>query len=77
MVALSLEVESVDPDRRTARVVIGEDDLGLLNNALNEVCNGVDIAEGEFATRLGADRDDARALLAEVSELLDALEARS
>jgi hypothetical protein len=74
---LSLEVESIDTAGHTARVVIGEDDLALLNNALNEVCNGVDIDEGEFATRLGADREDARALLAELSELLDALEARS
>ena len=74
---MSLEVESIDTDGRTARVVIGEDDLVLLNNALNEVCNGVDIDEAEFATRLGAERTAARALLDELSELLDALEARS
>ena len=38
-------------------------ELTLLSNALNEVCNGVQISEAEFATRLGASREDARRLL--------------
>lgn len=38
-------------------------ELTLLSNALNEVCNGADIDDAEFATRLGAERDELRQLL--------------
>ena len=40
-----------------------EDELILINNALNEVCNGVDIADFEFDTRIGTSREKALALL--------------
>jgi hypothetical protein len=46
-------------------------ELTLLNNALNEVCNGVEIEEWEFSTRLGASRDEARELLQRIHTLLD------
>jgi hypothetical protein len=36
-------------------------ELVILQNALNEVCNGLDIPE--FSTRLGADRNEAMRLL--------------
>ena len=65
--------EHVDDQARTARVVLGEDELRLIVNALNEVCNGVEIEDFEFFTRLGADRDEARALLAAVAVIRDAL----
>ena len=42
---------------------ISRSELVLINNALNEVCNGVDISDSEFQTRLGMSRDDARGLL--------------
>jgi hypothetical protein len=38
-------------------------ELLLINNALNELCNGFDIDEKEFSTRLGFSRDEARRLL--------------
>ena len=42
-------------------------ELALINNALNEVCNGVHLAhDGEFSTRLGHSRKAAKQLLAEV-----------
>jgi hypothetical protein len=47
---------------------VSTSDLVLLNNALNEVCNGVHIPDGEFATRLGSDRTAARELLERVSD---------
>lgn len=65
--------EHVDGQARTARLVLDEDELVLIANALNEVCNGVEIEDFEFSTRLGADRDEARALLAAVGVVLDAL----
>ena len=48
------------------------DELRLVNNALNEVCNGVSDLDddGEFATRLGASREDGRRLLREVGDIL-------
>lgn len=45
-------------------------DLLLINNALNEVCNGVRIDDFEFETRLGVSRDEARQLLRRVSDRL-------
>jgi hypothetical protein len=39
----------------------------LVNNALNEVCNGIEIPA--FSTRLGATKSEARQLLAEVHAL--------
>lgn len=45
-----------------------KDELGIINNALNEVCNGVDL-EGEFDTRMGCTVEEARAVLAKVHAL--------
>jgi hypothetical protein len=42
-------------------------ELALINNALNEVTNGLHIEDWEFETRLGASREEARSLLSEVS----------
>ena len=46
------------------------DELVMLNNALNEVCNGVRIAETEFQTRLGWDRAALRELLDQINSVL-------
>lgn len=56
-----------------ATVRLSSDELTLLNNALNEVCNGVAIEDAEFATRLGASREEARVLLTEVGQAVDSL----
>jgi hypothetical protein len=45
-----------------------KDELGIINNALNEVCNGIDL-EGEFDTRMGCNVEEARAVLAKVHAL--------
>jgi hypothetical protein len=46
-------------------------DLLLLNNALNEVLNGVWIDEQEFETRLGASHAEAKRLLRRIGRLID------
>lgn len=46
-----------------------EDDLLVLNNALNEVCNGLPIRD--FETRIGMPLGFAESMLREVSEALD------
>lgn len=45
------------------------DELLIINNALNEVCNGVDL-EGEFDTRMGVSVEEARELLKKVDALV-------
>lgn len=47
------------------------DELHMLNNALNEVCNGVrELSDdGEFQTRLGFERKVVDALLDEIGRL--------
>jgi hypothetical protein len=49
---------------------LSDDELVWLNNALNEVCNGVDIDDSEFPTRLGGSRQDLKALLARINTML-------
>ena len=49
-------------------VELTKDDLGIINNALNEVCNGIDL-EGEFDTRMGCTLEEARAVLAKIHAL--------
>lgn len=43
------------------------DELGIIQAALNEVCNGIDVQE--FETRLGASLDEVRSLLSLVGSL--------
>jgi hypothetical protein len=48
-------------------------EVRIINNALNEVCNGIHL-EGEFDTRIGCSVDEARRLLGAVSKLLEEME---
>jgi hypothetical protein len=53
---------------RGMKVELTKDELGIINNALNEVCNGIDL-EGEFDTRMGCTVEEARELLAKIRTL--------
>lgn len=44
------------------------DELGIINNALNEVCNGIHL-EGEFDTRISCTAEAARELLTKIHSL--------
>jgi hypothetical protein len=46
------------------------DELRLVGNALNEVCNGIHLTDDEFHARLGASREEALSLLQRVAESL-------
>ena len=39
------------------------DERGIMSNALNEICNGVYLQEWDFQTRMGVEREEARAVL--------------
>lgn len=45
-----------------ATIRLNPEELLIINNALNEVCNGVDL-KGEFQTRIGVQVDHAVRLL--------------
>ena len=62
---------------RGATITFSADELTIVNNALNEVCHGVDISDAEFQTRLGAPRSEAQALLREVAAILSPVERTS
>ena len=51
-----------------AEIRLSRRELAIINNALNEICHGIDLPE--FATRIGAEPAAARRLLAEFSALL-------
>jgi hypothetical protein len=65
-------VKIKDFGRSSANVELSSAELSLVNNALNEVSNGVGELsdEHEFVTRLGTSRDDAGALLAALGDLI-------
>jgi hypothetical protein len=50
-------------------IELSADELVMLNNALNEVCNGIDIPE--FSTRLGGEVDEVRVMLKQIAEALN------
>jgi len=52
-----------------AEVAFPVDELYIINNALNEVCNGIDL-RGEFDTRMGCTVEEARELLRTVYSLI-------
>ena len=58
-----------EEDGRQFTIVLNRDELGLLNNALNEVCNGIDGCE--FSTRLGSEREAAKEMLDVIHRALD------
>ncbi len=67
-------MERVSVDTEGATIRLSRSELGLVNNALNEVANGVDISDAEFRTRLGESRSDVRQLLTEVGDVYRAIE---
>jgi hypothetical protein len=49
-------------------VELTSDELRMINNALSEVCNGIDL-RGGFSTRMGCLLHEALTLLAKIHEL--------
>ena len=49
-------------------VELTSDELRIINNALNEVCNGIDL-RGEFSTRMGCSLEEALMLLTKINAL--------
>jgi hypothetical protein len=47
------------------------EELVVINNALNEVCNALPFGDDEFQTRIGYSREKARHVLAKVAKALE------
>ncbi len=71
MRSLNLPPRSLVRGSDEIAIAVTREELRLINNALNEVCNGIAIEEWEFATRLGVGLDEARAVLEHVRDVLD------
>ena len=52
-----------------SQISASREEISILNNALNEVCNGIDLFE--FETRMGADLERVSALLEEIHVILN------
>ena len=60
-------------ETRDAIVRLNRQELVILNNALNEVCNGLDL--DEFSIRMGAEIEEVEALLKEVGSIINTIDA--
>lgn len=54
-------------------ICFSRDELLIVNAALNEVCNGIDLFE--FETRIGATREQVMGLLEQIGTLLDKIDS--
>lgn len=68
-------MERIGIDAQGVTIWLNRAELRLVNNAMNEITNGVHIPEWEFKTRLGETPADARQLLAEIGDTYQALPA--
>lgn len=55
-----------------ALLACSKDEILVIHSALNEICNGIELFE--FETRIGASRDAASTLLAEIGGVLNRLD---
>lgn len=65
-------MELVKLEGRGAVVTLNESELLVLNAALNEICNGIDVQE--FDTRIGFSKESVANLLGKISRVLDQIE---
>lgn len=61
-------MELIQATRSTVTLAFSIQDLEMVNNALNEICNGIDLPE--FETRIGAKPEDVKALLKSINAAL-------
>ena len=62
-------MRSLKLERGAVAVTLTSDEILMLNQALNEVANGVQISDAEFETRIGFKHGEVRDPLAKVSAL--------
>lgn len=65
-------MDMINSSRDLANISLNRDELLVLNAALNEICNGIDVFE--FESRIGADREFVTGLLQGLGSLLDSMD---
>lgn len=50
----------------TVSLTLTNEEIRIIHQALNEVCNGIHFDDGEFETRLGTNKETARSLVADL-----------
>lgn len=65
-------MDTINSSRNLASISLNRDELLVLNAALNEICNGIDVFE--FESRIGADREFVTGLLQGLGSLLDSMD---
>jgi hypothetical protein len=66
----SMKIQHIEANKALVR--LSNDELLILNNALNEVCHGLDLVE--FSTRMGAELEDVQELLSQIGKVIDTME---
>jgi hypothetical protein len=66
----SMKIQHVEANEALVR--LSNDELLILNNALNEVCHGLDLVE--FSTRMGAELEDVHELLNQIGKVINTME---
>ncbi len=66
-------VEIIRATADAITISLGPDDALAVNNALNEICNGVHLDEWDFQTRMGVDREHARKVLHAISAAISVM----
>ena len=61
------KMELVESSNQSITLRLSPDEVIILSNALNEICNGIAISE--FETRIGYTREDVETLLAELRQI--------
>ncbi len=67
-------MDVISTENTGATVSLSAQDVLIISNALNEVCNGLDVPE--FSTRMGVELDEALELLEKVGKLYDEVAGR-
>ena len=65
-----MQIQQVE--KETATIHVSKEELVILNNVLNEVCNGLYL--NEFSMRVGTPRENVKDLLAQIGKIIDAME---
>lgn len=65
-------MELLKNTKESAHIDINREELLIMNSALNEICNGLDIPE--FETRIGASIDKAESMLKMIGSILDKMD---
>ncbi len=60
----------IKKENESATVELTDEELMIFNNALNEICNGIDIPKSEFIARIGVEESKAKELLKTIEHIV-------